>query len=143
MELLSCCLDARAVQAFRVGDYAAAYEWELQVFELLHELDDPDLVHDVYLSTVPTAAAIGNLDEARRLAAQLDDHVAELTPHHRVHGVGSLIEVEELAGDWAAIATLEPEVERRVRENRDTPCIRNARSLLLCAIATEPLGRPA
>ena len=96
----------------------------------------------MYLSAIPTSAAVGHIREARRLAASLDDLVAPLTPHHRLHGIACKLEVEELAADWAAIADLEPAALRSVEENRDTPCVRNARSLLVCALANESLGRP-
>ena len=139
--LRSCAWDARAVTRFRVGDFDGALTWEMRRFDLFHELTDPDLVHDLYLSTVPTTAAVGRLGEARRLAKALDDHVAALTPHHRVHGIASILEVEELVGGWEAILALEERTEQIVEENRKTPCIRNSRSLLLCALARECLGR--
>jgi hypothetical protein len=134
--------DARAVLSFRKGDFEAAHRWETRRFEFLAEITDPDLVHDLYISTIPTAAALGRLSEARRLAVELDELVARLTPHHRVHGVSSKLEVEELVGDWDAIVALEAQTEHAVRENRDTPCVRNARSLLVCALANEWLGLP-
>jgi hypothetical protein len=141
LALRSGAFDARAVEAFRVGDFESAHNWETRRFDFLPQLNDPDLIHDVYLSTIPTAAAVGRIREARRLAQELDRHVTELTPHHRVHGVACVLEVEELVGNWEAIASLEERTEKLVHENRDTPCVRNARSLLLCAIADESLGR--
>jgi class 3 adenylate cyclase/tetratricopeptide (TPR) repeat protein len=140
--LRSSALDARGVEAFRVGDFQSAHTWETRRFDFLTELTDPDLIHDLYLSTIPTAAAIGKLDEARRLAEALEQHVVQLTPHHRVHGIASILEVDELVGDWDSVAALEARTEQIVNENRDTPCVRNARSLLVCAIANELQGRP-
>jgi hypothetical protein len=58
-----------------------------------------------------------------------------------VHGVGTRLEVEELVGDWDAIIALERRAEDAVEENRDTPCVRNSRSLLVCALANELQGR--
>jgi hypothetical protein len=110
-------------------------------FDHIDELTNPDLIHDVYLTIVPTSVAVGRIREARRLAATLDEFVARLTPHHRVHGVACRLEVEELVGDWGAIVELEARTEQIVEENRDTPCVRNARSLLLCALANEWVGR--
>jgi hypothetical protein len=49
-------------------------------------------------------------------------------------------EVEELAGNWHAIADLESATRERVTANLATPCIRNARTVLLCAIAAEHAG---
>ncbi len=139
--LRSSAFDARGVTAFREGDFEGAHTWETRRFDFMPELSDPDLIHDLYLSTIPTAAAVGRIREARRLARDLDEHVTELTTHHRLHGIACILEVEELAGDWDAVAALEPRTERLVHENRDTPCVRNARSLLLCAFANELQGR--
>ncbi len=103
-------------------------------------MNNPDLIHDVYLSAIPTTAAVGQLAEARRLARELDEFVQTLTPHHKVHGVGVRVELEELQADWAAAAALEERIVATVRNNQDTPCIRNPRSLLVCALADEIMG---
>jgi hypothetical protein len=66
--LQSAARDSRGVASLRAGDFEAAYELESSRFELRDKLGDPDLVHDLYLSTIPTAAAVAQLDEARRLA---------------------------------------------------------------------------
>jgi hypothetical protein len=138
--LRSAALDALGVTAFREGDFAKAYELETSRFQLRPRLKDPDLVHDLYLSTIPTAAAVGKLDEARQLAQELIDVVAELTPHHRLHGAAVWLEQEELGGRWDSVLSGEREITRAVADNRDTPCVRNARSLLLCALARELAG---
>src|SRR5204863_4155175 len=75
--LQSSARDALGVAAFRRGDFDAAYEFETSRFRLRDELDDPDLVHDLYLSTIPTANAVGRLGEARRLGDELVEIVAE------------------------------------------------------------------
>jgi hypothetical protein len=68
------------------------------------------------------------------------DVVADLTPHHRLHGAANLLELEELKGAWEAVVALEDATVTAVEANRDTPCVRNARSLLLCAVAREVAG---
>ncbi len=140
LSLRSSAWDARGVAFFREGNFDAAHEWEMRRFDFLDEMTDPDLIHDLYLSTIPTAAAVGRLREAGRLADELDEHVRDLTTHHRLHGVACKLEVEELRGDWEAILALEGETEQVVEDNRDTPCVRNARSLLLCALSNELTG---
>jgi hypothetical protein len=45
------------------------------------------------------------------------------------------LEVKELMGDWPSIRERTAVVERLVAENLGTPCIRNARSLLVEAVA--------
>ena len=111
-------------------------------FDFLGDLTDPDHIHDMYISAIPPTVAVGRIEEARRLAAENDEIVARLTPHHRVHGVACVMEVEELAGNWERIRELEPRIEQTVAENRATPCVRNARSLLVCSAAAEILGDP-
>jgi class 3 adenylate cyclase len=142
MTLRSSAWDARAVALFREGNFSAAHEWEMRRFDFIREITDPDHIHDLYISSIPTAAAVGRIREARRLAEELDGVVQGLTSHHRLHGVACRLEVEELAGNWKAILALEAQVERAVDENRDTPCVRNARSLLLCALSHELEGDP-
>jgi class 3 adenylate cyclase len=133
--------EARARVAFRKGDFGTAHMWVTRRFDHIREMTNPDLIHDLYLTTVPTCVAMGRIGEARRLAGALEEFVERLTPHHRVHGVACRLEVEELVGNWGGIAELESHTEQIVEENRDTPCVRNPRSLLLCAIANESLGR--
>jgi class 3 adenylate cyclase/tetratricopeptide (TPR) repeat protein len=141
VQLRSSAWDGRGWTAFRHFDFVGAHDWETRRFAFIDQLADPDLVHDMYLSTIPTAVAIGKTNEARRLAAENEVLVARLTPHHRLHGVACRLEIEELAGQWDAIAALEQRTEQVVEDNRDTPCVRNARSLMLCALASELLGR--
>jgi class 3 adenylate cyclase len=140
LELRSYAWDARGVAAFRRGDFETAHVWEARRFDLLDELTDPDHVHDMHISFIPTCAAIGRIREARRLAEDNDRLVRNLTPHHRLHGVACLLEVAELAGEWERIRELEPRVGEAVEANRATPCVRNARSLILAAVAAEILG---
>ncbi len=72
VELRSAAFDARAGAAFRAGDYAGAHTWAMRRFDFLPELSSPDLIHDTYLSAIPTAAALGRIREARRLAGRAD-----------------------------------------------------------------------
>jgi len=138
--LLSSARDAAGITAFRDGRFEEAYELESSRFDLRGKLDDPDLVHDLYLSTIPTAAAIGRLTEARTLAHELVDVVANLTPHHRLHAAAILLEADELVGTWDSVIAREEATIAAVEQNRDTPCVRNSRSLLVCALAHELRG---
>ncbi len=134
---------ARSIVASLAGDYNSAAAWAERSFELLPEITDPEQAIEAYELMVPASAALGRFKEARRLARIHDELEAKLTPHHRLHGVAMLAEVEELAGGWDQLAELEPRIEQTVRENQDTPCIRNARSLLLLALAHTYAGRHA
>ena len=139
-ELRSYAWDARGAAEFRRGEFEASHNSELHRFDLVGEVTDPDHLHDMYISAITPTVAIGQIEEARRLAAENDELVAGLTPHHRVHGIACVIEVEELAGNWERIRELESRIELTVAENRATPCLRNGRSLLVCAAAAEILG---
>jgi hypothetical protein len=50
------------------------------------------------------------------------------------------MEIEELLGEWEAIRRLREEAEAAIEANLATPCVRNPRSLLLCALAEEIAG---
>jgi hypothetical protein len=54
--------------------------------------------------------------------------------------VALAVELEEVTGDWEAIRTLIPRTRAAVEENLATPCVRNSRSLLVCAAACAALG---
>jgi hypothetical protein len=50
------------------------------------------------------------------------------------------MEIEELLGEWPEVRRMRDAAEAAVEANLDTPCVRNARSLLLCALAEEIAG---
>jgi class 3 adenylate cyclase/tetratricopeptide (TPR) repeat protein len=136
-ELRATARVCRVFASFVAGDYAEAQAWAERSYELIDEVKDPDVVTDILgVGTLP-AIALGRFPEARRMALLYDDASSKLTRHHRVHGVAMLAEVEELAGNWPAIGGLEARTREVVAANLATPCIRNARTLLLCAIAAE------
>lgn len=139
-ELRSYALDARGSAEFRKGEFEAAHTWEMRRFDLLGQVTDPDHIHDMYISAITPTVAVGDIREARRFAAENDEVVANLTAHHRVHGIACILEVEELAGNWQRIRELEARIEQTVADNRATPCLRNGRSLLVCAAAAEIVG---
>jgi hypothetical protein len=85
----------------------------------------------------------GRPDETRRFIAEYDEASERLSPHHRMHGVAMAIELEEITGDWEAIRALIPRTRAAVADNLATPCVRNSRSLLVCAAACMALGDDA
>ncbi|MEX1358475.1 MAG: hypothetical protein WD981_07620, partial [Gaiellaceae bacterium] len=139
-ELRSYAFEACSAAALYHRRYEEAWTWAHRRFELVDAIDDPDHLLDMHEGTIPTSVAVGRLDEARRLAVAAYEHALALSPHHRVHGVSLRLEVEELAGDWEAIRALAGRMEEAVAENLDTPCARNERSLLVCAVASEVAG---
>jgi class 3 adenylate cyclase/tetratricopeptide (TPR) repeat protein len=130
----------RSGVAFRRRDYDEALTWAQRSFELIGDVPDPELRADVYSQALLPSLAWGRFRETRRLAAAHDEISSKLTPHHRVHGIAVLLEVEEAIGAWERITKLEPRAKADVEANLATPCIRNARSLLLCALARLDAG---
>jgi len=138
--LKSVAVDARQRIAMDAGDYEAAWALNRRRLGLMDELADADLRADTVQSAIPSCIATCRFDEAREMARLTDEATRRLTPHHRVHGVAVLVEVEELLGGWATIRGLEERVRAAVAANAKTPCTRNARSLLVCAMAEAHLG---
>lgn len=139
-ELRSYAWDARAVAAYASRNYAEARSWSERRFELLDEITDPDHLHDLYQTTVPICIANGAFGEARRLAELSDEICATLSAHHRLHGIAGKLEVYELTGEWDEVRNVLPETRQRVGANLATPCVRNARSLLISAVASRYSG---
>jgi class 3 adenylate cyclase/tetratricopeptide (TPR) repeat protein len=136
-------LAVRSSVAFRERDYEGSLLWFRRAFELSDTVSDPELVADPDLSAVWPALALGHFDDARKLGMQIHEMNLGLTPHHRVHAVAVPMEVEELVGDWAGVRRMRAEAEAAVEANLETPCVRNPRSILLCALAEELAGNSA
>jgi class 3 adenylate cyclase/tetratricopeptide (TPR) repeat protein len=140
-DLIGWALRGRTIAAMQSGDYDQAIAGSDRILELLDRIEDPGHRETLVENTVlRVAAATGRFDEARRYCGLVTELVTDLTPHNRLHGVAYACEIEELVGDWGRIRALEARVERAVDENRETPCVRNARSLLVCALAETALG---
>jgi class 3 adenylate cyclase len=134
-ELRALAYIARSLSNFASVNYDESLAWANRVRALEPEIRDPDLQVEVYFTGILPAIGLGEFGEARRSARIHDELNARLSPHHRLHGVSGLLEVEELAGGWERIYELEQRAVDAVEGNLDTPCIRNSRSLLLCALA--------
>jgi DNA-binding SARP family transcriptional activator len=141
--LQAVALDARQRVAMDAGEYEECWRLNRQRIGLLDHVADADVRADIVQSAIPACIATCRFDEARALARRTDELTSTLTPHHRVHGVSVLVEVEELLGGWGAIQALEERVRAAVSANERTPCTRNARSLLVCALAEAHLGEDA
>jgi class 3 adenylate cyclase len=139
-ELRSSAWDARGIVSFVGGEFDLGRAWAERRFELLDEISDPDIRADIYSAPITGCVWSGRFREARRLARAQDEIASQLTPHHRMHAVAIDAEVEELLACWDVIRGLQTRIEQAVHENRATPCVRNARSLLVCALANQQLG---
>jgi hypothetical protein len=142
-ELQSWALDALLAQAYSHHHYDETYELARERLNLIAEISDPDHIVEAHEAAVPAFAAVARIDEARRLAKSADDLSRKLSPHHELHGLSLQLEVEELAGGWERVVALTVRAEQAVAANLDTPCARNARSLLVCAVASAVTGDEA
>jgi len=140
LELRSYAWAARAAVAFEERQFGEAATWAERRFDLLPEITDPDHVIEIYETAIPPVTALGRLREARRLADRHLERSRTLTPHHRVHGLGLTLEVAEAAGDWEAVRRLTAEAREAAATNESTPCLRNPRSLLVCAVGAFVAG---
>jgi len=139
-ELRSYAFGARSHAAYEKRQFDAAATWSERRLELVPEMEDPDSVCEAYESAVPVAAMLGRFREARRLAGLHWQTAHRLSAHHQVHSVSLPLELGEVLGDWQALADETDRITDFVAANLATPCIRNARDLLLCAVAQAFVG---
>ena len=139
LELRSYAFHALADAVLADGRYDEARRWAERRLELLDSIDDPDHAADIYWSAIPGYLGLGRFDDARRLAGLHDEVTSRLSPHHRLHGVAFLLEVEELAANWQRIGELTRRAEQAVEAS--TPCTYRPRSLAVCALAAACIGQ--
>ena len=139
-ELCVHAWDACGAAAMVAADYEAAWRWRTRRLELLDRVTDPDLRTIIGETPYASCVVTTRFAQAREIAQLHDELTRPLTPHHRMHGVAILVEVEELLGGWERIHAWEARVTDAVAANTGTPCLRNARSLLVCALAAACLG---
>lgn len=139
-ELRCEALWLRGDEAYRGGRFEEALTWWQHVLDLLPEVPDPGFVADALYAPIPACVMLGRFTEARRLAKAVEVAASRFTTHHRVHGISAVIEVDELLAAWDRIGGLTPAAEDLVAANLNTPCVRNARLLLTCALAQLALG---
>jgi len=140
IDLRSYAWGARGTVAFRETDFESALAWSQRRLNVKNEISDPDHVAEIYEQAIPSHCANGMFAEARRLAGEHDAVVEPLSDHHRLHGAAVLLEVEELCGGWNRILELADRTTSAVEANLTTPCVRNARSLLVTALAAAYSG---
>jgi tetratricopeptide (TPR) repeat protein len=139
-ELLAYAWAGQCMAAFRTADFDAAFDWAQKRFAVMGEISDPDHVADIYEFAISTHCATGRFEEARRLSLAHEAVVEPLSIHHRLHGAAVQLEVFETQGTWDRALDLAAETEARVEANLATPCVRNARSLFILAVAAESCG---
>jgi class 3 adenylate cyclase len=140
LQIRSFALAAASYAALAVGDLVTANDHAQQRIRLLPDIADADHRHDIYKSAMDPAMALGHVDEVMRLEQLVAESTAELSPHHRLHGVAFTVMAREYSGRWEAIRDLGPRIEEAVRANEATPCMLNQRTLLAAALASAILG---
>jgi len=138
--LRSWAWDALCAAAYAKGDYEEAYAWGKRRFDIVPTLTDPDQIALIYMFGLPACLVTGRFQEARRISKAHDEVTGTLTPHHRIHAVALLINVEQVLGRWDAVRGLATRAESAVAANIATPCAWNVRALLTCALANVHLG---
>jgi tetratricopeptide (TPR) repeat protein len=140
VELRAAAYFARSIVAHHAGRFEEALEWVQRPLDFIGDVRDPERIVEIYESTVPAYAVLGRVDEAREMSELHEAATQPLSPHHRLHGVAVRAELEELAGAWEVLREMTPRVEAIIEENLETPCVRNQRTLLICAVAARILG---
>jgi hypothetical protein len=115
------------------GEFAEACLVAAERAELLPTIADPDHRADALLETADLYCNIGRMADARAIVASMEETVAGLTPHHRVHGLGMRMRLEAAVGDWKTLRGLTQRVEDVVEANLATPCPFNVGVLLFAA----------
>src|ERR671937_1879618 len=139
-ELRSFAFEARSIVAYARGDFDDSCTWAERRLDLLGDISDPDHRADVFLAPYRGHLARGRIAAARRCVRLHESVARELTPHHRVHAVGHVVAVEQLAGGWEPIRAHEQRAVDTVEANLETPCLLNPTTLLACALAAAVLG---
>ena len=140
VELRSYALGARGNAAFVDTRYHDASTFSEQRLQLAADIGDPDHLCEVCESGIPIAVAVGRFREAYRLAALHAETAARLSPHHRMHSMAVRIEIAENIADWEDARSQTEAAIEAAQANAETPCVRNARTLIACALASAVAG---
>jgi cob(I)alamin adenosyltransferase len=124
-----------ALQALHsyLGDFREALDMAARRSELLDQIRDPDRAADMLMMNADLYLTTGRLAEARVMVQHMEEVVAGLTPHHRIHGLGMHLLFEEATADWGAARQLTKRTEDLVETNLATPCPFNVMALTILA----------
>jgi tetratricopeptide (TPR) repeat protein len=127
--------EVRRLSEFAVGRYGEAVAAAEAGFELERGISDPNTSARMREGVAALFTMTGRLQDARRVIEEHDELSTRLFPHHRLHTVAMQVEFLEVLGEWEEIRALIPRLRVAVEDNLATPCVRSARSLLVCAAA--------
>jgi class 3 adenylate cyclase len=139
-DLLSQAYGAYACVAFATQRYDESVAWAERRIALADRISDPDDQVDMAGGMIPGLLGRGDIEAARGYAERHDAAAVRLSTHHQVHAVAMKLELEELTGRWDLMRALEARTVDVVGANVTTPCVRNTRSLLACALAATMTG---
>jgi class 3 adenylate cyclase len=125
------------------GELAEACDVAAKRIDLLQHISDPDRAADVFYMSTLLYVNRGRLVDARAMATRMEETVAGLTPHHRVHGLGIRVVLENAVADWDTICGLTRRVEEAIEANLGTPCPYNRGLLIMLATAWTYAGNTA
>jgi class 3 adenylate cyclase len=124
------------------AQFAEACQVAATRLDLLPQVPDPDRAADVFHMNALLYVAAGRLEDARVMGTRMEETVAGLTPHHRVHGLEIRLLLETAVADWEAIRNLTQRTEDAIEANLATPCPFNRVMLILLATAWTYAGNP-
>ena len=136
VELCSHALGAAVMAAWGNGDYVGAADKAQSRTKFVPRISDPDHVAHIWWHVATQSAGAGRFDDADDAVGRLEAIAEGLSPHHRVHGIGTRVQLASLAGRWDVVRRLASRVEPAVEANLQTPCPLNVKSLLWCATAS-------
>ena len=123
------------------GRFDEALEWVQRPLDFVDELNDPERVVEVYEATVPVDVILGRFKAARAMSdLHAGRDAAALSPTTGCTASPSGPSWRSWAASGRPCADMTPRIEQTVAENLQTPCVRNERSLLICAAASRILG---
>ncbi len=135
IELRSDALGALQTVLEDSGQFGLAYNAAEARTRLLPLIADPDHVAEAQMTEVELYLRLGRIAEAREAALRLEQTVTGLTPHHRVHGIGTRMLLESAVGNFEAVRGWTLRAEDAAAANRATPCPLNVGMLLIAALA--------
>jgi len=140
VELLSHAIGAVGAAAWGNGNYLFAAETARRRTELVPQISDPDNVAHSWWNAARLHSAVGRFADADDAVGRLEAIAEGLSSHHRIHGIGTRVQLASLAGRWDEVRHLTSRVEPAVQANLETPCPLNVSSLLYCATASAYRG---
>jgi class 3 adenylate cyclase/tetratricopeptide (TPR) repeat protein len=125
------------------GLFADALDAAATREDLLPQIADPDRVADALFMSADLYASLGRLADTRAMTDRMEETVAGLTPHHRVHGLGMRLILEGAVADWETVRQLTQRGQAAIEANLATPCPFNRGMLVVLATGWTYAGNAA